>query len=152
DAQVAEALMLEIEVVPEGERVGALQPAAMGGPAAFFRLTKREHALRLHVAVEQAAGDGVCQFHADFLAGLLFRAALCEVIREGLVQTFTAFVHQDVAVTDRFGEFRPNLLAADGACDFSGVVVRERSEERRVGKECRSRWWYNFYIENQQMM
>src|SRR5438093_5368327 len=28
-----------------------------------------------------------------------------------------------------------------GAADVQGAVLRERSEERRVGKECRCRWW-----------
>src|SRR5436853_7602820 len=31
------------------------------------------------------------------------------------------------------------ILALLSGCSFSGWIVR--SEERRVGKECRSRWW-----------
>src|SRR5690606_2748373 len=36
DAQVAVVLVLDIEVIPEREAVGALEPAAMGGPATFL--------------------------------------------------------------------------------------------------------------------
>src|SRR5216684_8973465 len=32
------------------------------------------------------------------------------------------------------------LLAAGAAAGYSYFVLEERSEERRVGKECRSRW------------
>ena len=37
-----------------------------------------------------------------------------------------------------FTLFRPALL--DDADSVHAEVARERSEERRVGKECRSRW------------
>ena len=30
--------------------------------------------------------------------------------------------------------------AADGSFDITGAEIIDRSEERRVGKECRSRW------------
>ena len=33
----------------------------------------------------------------------------------------------------------PNMLAASASC-ARGAQTRSRSEERRVGKECRSRW------------
>src|SRR5699024_11700214 len=31
------------------------------------------------------------------------------------------------------------------ACLFAGMYASIRSEERRVGKECRSRWWTHHY-------
>src|SRR5699024_11297422 len=34
----------------------------------------------------------------------------------------------------------PNLLKKP-ACSIIGVAIVSRSEERRVGKECRCRWW-----------
>src|SRR5258706_13698801 len=35
----------------------------------------------------------------------------------------------------------PKVVDADGRCVFGATVdLEERSEERRVGKECRSRW------------
>src|SRR5205823_14790677 len=30
-------------------------------------------------------------------------------------------------------------------CAYSGLEIKTRSEERRVGKECRSRWWQYQY-------
>src|SRR5690554_7531298 len=41
-------------------------------------------------------------------------------------------LHADIAI-ERSGHV-PSMIVA-------GTVVSERSEERRVGKECRSRWW-----------
>src|SRR5690606_40078077 len=35
---------------------------------------------------------------------------------------------------------RRHDLAASGAANGRAIATRERSEERRVGKECRSRW------------
>ena len=32
------------------------------------------------------------------------------------------------------------LLVGNPQCEATGVLLRSRSEERRVGKECRSRW------------
>src|SRR5690606_34447964 len=36
DEQIAMALMLDVEIASERKTVGALQPATVGGPAAFF--------------------------------------------------------------------------------------------------------------------
>src|SRR5207245_8613233 len=44
----------------------------------------------------------------------------------------------------RFGihTTRKRLLSLPGVRPF---IVQNRSEERRVGKECRSRWWKAYY-------
>src|SRR5690349_22166427 len=34
-----------------------------------------------------------------------------------------------------------NALGGAMSARYSGIVYSVRSEERRVGKECRSRWW-----------
>src|SRR4051794_41982516 len=39
-----------------------------------------------------------------------------------------------------FGGLRENRVAVDGQLEVA-LVVQRRSEERRVGKECRSRGW-----------
>src|SRR5205809_3944889 len=38
----------------------------------------------------------------------------------------------------------------DGLTEHSGKAARDRSEERRVGKECRS-WWWPDYFKNKKM-
>ena len=40
--------------------------------------------------------------------------------------------------TDAYFNFTKELLEAEGNCPR--VTMQARSEERRVGKECRSRW------------
>src|SRR5690348_17416662 len=40
--------------------------------------------------------------------------------------------------------FGPEVVRADGSLDrrlLADLAFRQRSEERRVGKECRSGWW-----------
>src|SRR3712207_3317540 len=43
-------------------------------------------------------------------------------------------------VTDTNGNFSISLPKGKGTIVVSAIGLKERSEERRVGKECRSRW------------
>src|SRR5690242_21688292 len=41
---------------------------------------------------------------------------------------------------EKGGVMRPVMLATDGSASAEAATQEARSEERRVGKECRSRW------------
>src|SRR5258706_10632202 len=59
-----------------------------------------------------------------------------EVARKVVSQSGAEIVHAAVAAVASFelGSQR------DSRSEASGIIFRRRSEERRVGKECRSRW------------
>src|SRR5690606_32741906 len=61
--------------------------------------------------------------------------------------TDTAFIGGMLITADSFGAFLARIDAGTGAVQWvrgfeskDGVYARDRSEERRVGKGCRSRW------------
>src|SRR3712207_9472643 len=85
----------------------------------------------------------------------LFRSADVARTTEGLRVTGTGTIRPLVADLGEVGELTPVLAAlcalADGTSRLTGVghlrghetdrlQALDRSEERRVGKECRSRW------------
>ena len=48
---------------------------------------------------------------------------------------------EDLVVVDNAGYARPSPSPSDTRIDhFDSGITSQRSEERRVGKECRSRW------------
>ena len=49
-------------------------------------------------------------------------------------------LHNHCNITYGHGDMRDAFEAAKGQLDFVSVTPHARSEERRVGKECRSRW------------
>ena len=66
---------------------------------------------------------------------MLFRSGVCDVSTLGKIDiqgpdagTLLDFVYTNMFSTLKEGRVR------------YGLMLRERSEERRVGKECRSRW------------
>ena len=64
------------------------------------------------------------------------------IIKNGTVVTSTESFLCDVAVKDgKIAAMAQNIEAdAKEIYDAAGKLVLPRSEERRVGKECRSRW------------
>src|SRR3712207_1872396 len=116
-------------------RVFLLSPAHLGGKRAAL-LLREEAAFPLAVRLRQPGGVPLGEAFS-FLSGLYFRGKLAYATRfarppRGIAgaQVITAnrgLVAADAAVT-------PAELQALGALGI------HRSEERRVGKECRSRW------------
>src|SRR5205814_6412713 len=48
--------------------------------------------------------------------------------------------HQSFQATAGFRDYAPNAYSSSNGCQyFTNDQIKERSEERRVGKECRSR-------------
>ena len=45
-----------------------------------------------------------------------------------------------IFITDELGKFEKNIIELAENVGFKECKTIERSEERRVGKECRSRW------------
>ena len=60
--------------------------------------------------------------------------------RNGKVTTFDASKIA-VAMTKAFLAVEGGSAAASGTGSVARALSKTRSEERRVGKECRSRWW-----------
>ena len=86
---------------------------------------------------------GIAVTHGPTLAPPEWRAALVLVLSAAAGGTLLAAAMSIMATLRREGrmlrprddaaELRKNLLTAE-------AVIKARSEERRVGKECRSRW------------
>src|SRR5690554_7950862 len=59
-----------------------------------------------------------------------------------LMMSFAAFIGGLIMYSQRqkFFDFHARFKEVDEKAVFEAVVSRFRSEERRVGKECRSRW------------
>ena len=72
------------------------------------------------------------------LAGLYVIAAGMQIY--ACVVTYTARQTQFPKNFGNFESVRADLPASDAKKPFTFVIVGDRSEERRVGKECRSRW------------
>src|SRR3989454_10174816 len=66
------------------------------------------------------------------------RNRMARDIHDTLAQGFTGVIVQLEAVEEAMS--KDQAVKASGHLDRAGELARERSEERRVGKECRSRW------------
>src|SRR5690625_71129 len=65
-------------------------------------------------------------------------------LMERYIPEFEAEYGVDVNITylsENERRSRSRLDASSGAGQFDVYYIDDRSEERRVGKECRSRWW-----------
>src|ERR1051326_884793 len=71
----------------------------------------------------------------ELIAELLGRATGCSRGRGGSMHLFAP----EIGLMGTSGIVGPSLLQAVGA-GYSAKLMKNRSEERRVGKECRSRW------------
>ena len=92
-----------------------------------------------------AYSEGVLGGHLT-LSGLAERTAAAAARRYGLWPRKGGLLpgaDADVAVLDPAAEWTVSAGTLHSSCDFSpyeGRTILLRSEERRVGKECRSRW------------
>src|SRR5438445_4986851 len=79
------------------------------------------------------------------VAGVAEAARIAQIAAEATNErTASVGGHEEAAIgLVLTGGYRPRdaVLAAIRQADLFATLVRERSEERRVGKECRSRWW-----------
>src|SRR5207302_5600863 len=78
------------------------------------------------------AEDGIRDFH---VTGVQTCALPISAVAGGVHQGLTVIFETTLPVGDTRTRFTPRLEAAGGL-----RADRDRSEERRVGKECRSRW------------
>src|SRR2546429_3284799 len=124
-------------VIDQGP-VGATVIAAV--EPAFLRFDQRVNDIRI------GAGDG----HADAAERALGHAVAFDALPGGAVVVRTVEAVLAAATVERprravafphRGEEDVRILRIEDDVDAAGPVVEvERSEERRVGKECRSRW------------
>src|SRR5690606_39921030 len=93
----------------------------------FFFFFQAEDGIRdFHVTGVQTCALPICSKRDIQYASSGFR-----VVKEQLVKVSHAIEHQLIRVLG----FDAQILLHHG-----GVLIKKRSEERRVGKECRSRW------------
>src|SRR3712207_6174720 len=119
-----------------------------------------EHADESVVEIDRAQVERAflfaCEHHADqrrksgedFIVHPVGVAKICAGMRLDTETLCAALLHDTVEdtsasldeVRDRFGDEIASLV--DGVTKLTGITFqsRDRSEERRVGKECRSRW------------
>ena len=83
-------------------------------------------------------------YHFVRRAGVLALAATMVVPQAGALSDVSSWAQEDIAAAQQAG-LMPTSLADSSAreeitrAEFCAIAVK-RSEERRVGKECRSRW------------
>src|SRR5689334_25267677 len=96
------------------------------------------------VALGLALGASIAWGGSDFLAGLVTRRLpVLTVLILGNAAGLLLLLMLLVAAGDPVPPYGATLAAAAaGVAEMLGFVAfYRRSEERRVGKECRSRWW-----------
>ena len=109
--------------------------------------------LRDGVAVVTGAGSGIGRGLARQLAVAGSALALADIDEAGLQQTAASLMERGVKLTSHIVDvsdesamqgFAKDVVAQHGRVTLlinnAGVALHGRSEERRVGKECRSRW------------
>ena len=68
----------------------------------------------------------------------LMEQIISQILNDKQRERFLRKNEMDLALSvAKLGRFRINLFRQRGT---AGIAIRARSEERRVGKECRSRW------------
>src|SRR2546427_13248922 len=90
---------------------------------------------RIHPNVLTFLGLLINSWAAFLLAAGRFQAAALVVIGAGLFDMVDGRVARETNRVTRFGGFFDSVLDR-----YSDLALLMRSEERRVGKECRSRW------------
>ena len=90
-----------------------------------------EEAYEVADAIERKDNDDLCDELGDLLLQVVFHARIAE---EAGAFSFGDVVH---AITRKMIRRHPHVFAVSDAKTEDAVT---RSEERRVGKECRSRW------------
>src|SRR5260221_3244848 len=95
-------------------------------PSLFFFSSRRRHTRSL------------CDWSSDVCSS--------DLKYEGTVKGPDGDVHMTLVLVDDAGRFSGSATAPQGVLKVvkgglaAGLLTLERSEERRVGKECRSRW------------
>ena len=90
---------------------------------------ERLMSLGMGLEVSESVKDLVCQKGYDKVYGARpLRRAVTEIIENPLSEAFLG------------GMLKPGDTAIVDLDNEGNTVIRNRSEERRVGKECRSRW------------
>src|SRR5256885_16757684 len=94
---------------------------------------------------ENGSGQPAAALVGEDIVDMAFADALLVRLPEGGVEQVGMVAHEDFAhgrVAQQKGRegFREHIARAHGVPDLAAELVLLRSEERRVGKECRSRW------------
>src|ERR1041385_4234922 len=126
------ALMASATAAPLAQNTGALPPAIQQGvPQWSGEDGSSGHPLMTADAIREAAAN----FHGC-LERLWPAAARRGITRQVYTQQ-TASLTPDLRIMDLM-DSQPEFTKS--FWDYLDVLVTDRSEERRVGKECRSRW------------
>src|SRR5260370_41390833 len=72
-------------------------------------------------------------------SGVINRQGRVRIIREG-VEVYDGTLNSLKRFKDDVKEVREGFECGIGVDNYNDLKVGDRSEERRVGKECRSRW------------
>src|SRR5208283_824726 len=135
------ALLAMADVVEAGRQAAMMAPTELLARQHYERMAPLAETAGLRIAL-MTGRDKASERRAT-LAALAAHEIDVAVGTHALVQESVVFADLGLAVVDeqhRFGVRQRLALASKGDAADLLVMTATRSEERRVGKECRSRW------------
>src|ERR1017187_2577806 len=125
------------------QRAGRGEPGMSEMAVYTFRIFDRDDKLALGLASDDVHNDdfrGIAVLHVEHLIGADWLRSMDLRARRSVIVPELLFITVDQGYAELVREKHVSVREQDGIADFAlsrGIV---KSEERRVGKECRSRW------------
>src|SRR5947207_13528170 len=96
--------------------------------------------MRVEIAKPKETSYEYGKSHQEVMVGYYHESKIVSPTNNEYLRVRLALDLVNEHAVPRFGKPKEELTVVDVACSVGIITLALRSEERRVGKECRSRW------------